>query len=85
MNNQQIIMIEALLETFTANSTPQEKEAAETLCSILGDETGDVLNDLLDRIYPNGKDEPQTTILKAEQDVAVFFKDLPMFLKKQAG
>ena len=50
MNSKQILMIEALLNTFDANSTKEEKEAAYTLTGILGDETGDVVNDLLERI-----------------------------------
>jgi len=50
MNTQQIAIAETLLNTFDVNSTKQEKEVAYSLCSILEDETGDVLNDLLERI-----------------------------------
>jgi hypothetical protein len=51
MNKTTIVAIEALFATLNVATSEETKSAAITLCAELGDETGDVLNDLMERCY----------------------------------
>ncbi len=52
MNTQNtIIAIEALFDTLDENTSESTKLKAINLCMCLEDETGDVMNELLDHIY----------------------------------
>ena len=51
MNKSTIVAIEALFATLSVETAEATKLAAINLCGELGDETGDVLNDLLERCY----------------------------------